>query len=155
MMDGNFQAEHMKMRNPENDFPLTDGTGFMVSRAPYESHLKSAIEMRQVSTTSLYFNRKTSRLNRNRRAMIIGQLTTSTNAADTLNRLELVQRRAFMGHLCPILLSIFKREKRESSPNHLISIGARLVKMTRPLPHKVKEIWTIPYSKRWTLIWRE
>ena len=51
-MDGNFQAEHMKMRNPENDFPLTDGAGFMVSRGPYESHLKSAIERRQFSTAS-------------------------------------------------------------------------------------------------------
>ena len=51
-MDGNFQAEHMKMRNPENDVPLTDGTGFMVSRVPYESHLKSAVERRQVSFAS-------------------------------------------------------------------------------------------------------
>ena len=51
-MDGNFQAEHMKMSNPENDVPLTDGTGFMVSRIPYELHLKSAIERRQVSRTS-------------------------------------------------------------------------------------------------------
>ncbi|KAH9168198.1 hypothetical protein EDB89DRAFT_1836947, partial [Lactarius sanguifluus] len=25
MMDGNFQAEHMKMRNPENDIPLSEG----------------------------------------------------------------------------------------------------------------------------------
>ena len=52
MMDGNFQAEHMKMKNPENDVPLTDGTGFMVSRIPYESHLKAAVERRQVSTDS-------------------------------------------------------------------------------------------------------
>ncbi|KAF8264124.1 hypothetical protein EI94DRAFT_1772762 [Lactarius quietus] len=29
MMDGNFQAEHMKMRNPENDVPLSEGAGFM------------------------------------------------------------------------------------------------------------------------------
>jgi hypothetical protein len=48
MMDGNFQAEHMKMRNPENDVPLSDGTGFMVSPIPYKAHLKSAVEMRQV-----------------------------------------------------------------------------------------------------------
>jgi hypothetical protein len=32
MMDGNFQAEHMRMRKPENDVPLSDGTGFMVSK---------------------------------------------------------------------------------------------------------------------------
>ncbi|KAF8261278.1 hypothetical protein EI94DRAFT_1705651 [Lactarius quietus] len=47
MMDGNFQAEHMKMRNPENDVPLSKGTGFMVSRKPYELHLQSAIERQQ------------------------------------------------------------------------------------------------------------
>lgn len=50
MMDGNFKAEHMRMRNPENDVPLSDGTGFMVSKEPYESHLKSAVERRQVSS---------------------------------------------------------------------------------------------------------
>ncbi|KAI9431532.1 hypothetical protein H4582DRAFT_1822431, partial [Lactarius indigo] len=47
MMDGNFQAEHMKMRNPENDIPLSEGTGFMVSQKPYELHLKSAVERQQ------------------------------------------------------------------------------------------------------------
>ncbi|KAF8274718.1 hypothetical protein EI94DRAFT_1768561 [Lactarius quietus] len=49
MMDGNFQAEHMKMRNPENDVPLSEGTGFMVSRKPYELHLQSALERWQRS----------------------------------------------------------------------------------------------------------
>ena len=41
-MDGNFQAEHMKMRNPENDISLSEGMGFMVSRKPYQLHLQSA-----------------------------------------------------------------------------------------------------------------
>ncbi|KAH9170154.1 hypothetical protein EDB89DRAFT_1908022 [Lactarius sanguifluus] len=50
IMDGNFQAEHMKMRNPENNIPLSDGTGFMVSQGAYESHLKSAAERWQRST---------------------------------------------------------------------------------------------------------
>ena len=49
-MDGNFQAEHMRMRNPENDVPLSDGSGFMVSKEPYELHLKSAVERRQVGS---------------------------------------------------------------------------------------------------------
>ena len=48
MMDGNFQAEHMKMRNPENDIPLSEGAGFMVSQKPYELHLQSAFEGQQV-----------------------------------------------------------------------------------------------------------
>ena len=48
MMDENFQAEHMKMRNPENDIPLSEGVGFMVSQKPYELHLQLAFERRQV-----------------------------------------------------------------------------------------------------------
>jgi hypothetical protein len=52
MMDGNFQAEHMKMRNPENDIPLSDGTGFMVSQLPYEAHLKSVVERQKVRAIS-------------------------------------------------------------------------------------------------------
>jgi hypothetical protein len=52
MMDGNFQAEHMKMRNPENDISLSEGTGFMVSRKPYQLHLQSAFERQPVSTIS-------------------------------------------------------------------------------------------------------
>jgi hypothetical protein len=52
MMDGNFQAEHMKMKNPENDVPLIKGRGFMVSRIPYELHLQLAFERRQVSSVS-------------------------------------------------------------------------------------------------------
>ncbi|KAN0128326.1 hypothetical protein V8E53_013831 [Lactarius tabidus] len=50
MMDGNFQAEHMKMRNPENDVPVSEGAGFMVSQKPYELHLQSAFERQQQST---------------------------------------------------------------------------------------------------------
>jgi len=52
MMDGNFQAEHMKMRNPENDIPLSNGTGFMVSEIPYEEHLKSVVERPKVRALS-------------------------------------------------------------------------------------------------------
>jgi len=52
MMDGNFQVEHMRMKNPENDVPLSDGTGFMVSKEPYKLHLKSAVERQQVSSIS-------------------------------------------------------------------------------------------------------
>jgi hypothetical protein len=54
MMDGNFQAEHMKMRNPENDISLSEGMGFMVSRKPYQLHLQSAAayERQRVCTIS-------------------------------------------------------------------------------------------------------
>ena len=51
-MDRNFQAEHMKMRNPENDVPLSEGIGFMVSQKPYEMHLQSTSERWQVHSIS-------------------------------------------------------------------------------------------------------
>ena len=73
IMDGNFQAEHMRMRNPENDIPLSDGTGFMVSKKPYESHLKSAVERRQVSSTSRVSADICSCSDRAQRAMITAQ----------------------------------------------------------------------------------
>ena len=44
MMNGNFQAKHIRMKNPENDIPLSNGTGFMVSKEPYKLHLKSVVE---------------------------------------------------------------------------------------------------------------
>jgi hypothetical protein len=70
MMDGNFQAEHMKMRNPENDVPLTEG---MVSQIPYESHLKSAAERWQVSPISGMSAEGSSYSDRGQRAMITVQ----------------------------------------------------------------------------------
>jgi len=52
MIDGNFQAEHMKMINPKNDVSLSDGTGFIVGKKPYKLHLKSAVKRWQVSFPS-------------------------------------------------------------------------------------------------------
>ena len=73
MMDGNFQAEHMKMRNPENDAQLSDGTGFMVSKNQYESHLKTAVERQQVNSISCVSAGIRSRTRRDQRAMITAQ----------------------------------------------------------------------------------
>ena len=41
------------MRNPENDITITNGTGFMVRKNPYELHLKLAAERQQVGSTFL------------------------------------------------------------------------------------------------------
>lgn len=73
MMDGNFQAEHMKMRNPENDVPLSEGTGFMVSQKPYELHLQSAFERRQVCSIFGVYTEGSSCWKRNQHAMITVQ----------------------------------------------------------------------------------
>ena len=75
IMDGNFQAEHIRMRNPENDVPLSDGAGFMVRKKPYESHLKLAIERGQVSFKSHISAAIYSCSARNQLATITVQLT--------------------------------------------------------------------------------
>ena len=51
MGDGNFKAEHMKMKHPENDVSLFDGKGFLVERAPYEHHLAVVPDRTVVSDT--------------------------------------------------------------------------------------------------------
>ena len=73
MMDGNFQVEHMRMKNPENDVPLSNGTGFMVSKEPYRLHLKLAVERRQVRYRSRISAGILSLSDRNQLAMTIAQ----------------------------------------------------------------------------------
>jgi len=75
-MDSNFQAEHMRMRNPENDVPLSDRTGFMVRNSPYKLHLKSAVERWQVRSTSCISAGIYSHSDRDQHAMITVQSTT-------------------------------------------------------------------------------
>ncbi|KAH9928247.1 hypothetical protein B0H21DRAFT_712169 [Amylocystis lapponica] len=50
MMDGNFSAEHLKMRRPANDVAISDGTGFMVGEGRYKAHLKVAKEVKSKSS---------------------------------------------------------------------------------------------------------
>jgi hypothetical protein len=40
--DGNFKADHMRMKNPENDVILGDGQGYFVASKPYKQHLLHA-----------------------------------------------------------------------------------------------------------------
>ena len=51
VLDGNFSAQHRKMRNPEDDVALADGHAFMVTDAPYKEHLKTAAEFHEVRTS--------------------------------------------------------------------------------------------------------
>lgn len=41
-MDGNFTAQHMKMRKPEDDVSLSDGLAYMVTNEPYQKHISRA-----------------------------------------------------------------------------------------------------------------
>ncbi|KAI6041138.1 hypothetical protein EDC04DRAFT_2601888 [Pisolithus marmoratus] len=52
VIDGNFTAQHMKMNKPELDVALSDGEGYMVAEAPYQSHLKQSLDSKERSTCS-------------------------------------------------------------------------------------------------------
>jgi len=49
VVDGNFTAQHMNMKSPEDDVALIDGEGYMVTEDPYQVHLKESIEGTEVS----------------------------------------------------------------------------------------------------------
>jgi len=51
--DGNFHAEHMRMRRPDLDVALTNGEGYMVETTSYSQHLKVSVEHKQVSDACL------------------------------------------------------------------------------------------------------
>ena len=38
--DGNFKQDHLKMRNPEEDVPLSDSEGYMVGKHDFEQYLR-------------------------------------------------------------------------------------------------------------------
>jgi hypothetical protein len=48
VVDGNFHADHLKMRYPEDDVTLADGCAFMVETEPYLEHLSESKDMKQV-----------------------------------------------------------------------------------------------------------
>ena len=56
MFDGNFTAEQLKMKTPEDDVHLTDGDAFFTTRKPYYDHLKVAREIREVCLSSFSLN---------------------------------------------------------------------------------------------------
>lgn len=48
-VDGNFHADHIKMRRPDLDVVLSNGTGFMTEEKKYSEYLSVAKEPRHVS----------------------------------------------------------------------------------------------------------
>ena len=48
MVDGNFTAQHMKMRKPEDDISLSDGLAYMVANEPYQKHVSQAANNEEV-----------------------------------------------------------------------------------------------------------
>jgi hypothetical protein len=56
VVDGNFTAQHMNMRQPKLDIFLSDGLGYMVAEREYQAHLASATESREVSSFFLIYS---------------------------------------------------------------------------------------------------
>ncbi|KAG1720229.1 uncharacterized protein EDB91DRAFT_1064937, partial [Suillus paluster] len=52
VVDGNFTAQHMKMKIPEDNVSLADGKGYMVTEGPYQAHIHDSVEEREKSTCS-------------------------------------------------------------------------------------------------------
>lgn len=42
LADGNFKQEHLKMKYPEEDVPLSDGHGYMVGKAGFDEYISNA-----------------------------------------------------------------------------------------------------------------
>jgi hypothetical protein len=55
-VDGNFSAEHMKMKRPMDDVWLSDGEGYLVEERPYIKHLKETLEIKQVKYQPFWFH---------------------------------------------------------------------------------------------------
>jgi len=55
VFDGNFSAEQLKMKYPENDVHLSDGNAFLVGAARYTQHLGVAKEIKQVGQIRFAF----------------------------------------------------------------------------------------------------
>ena len=51
-MNGNFKAEHMRLRNPTDELWLMDGRGFMVASGNYRDYLAGTANQPEVSAES-------------------------------------------------------------------------------------------------------
>ncbi|KAG1828201.1 hypothetical protein EV424DRAFT_1344918 [Suillus variegatus] len=56
VVDGNFTAQHMKMKTPEDDVSLADGKGYMVTEGPYETHIIESVEEKEASSITCAVN---------------------------------------------------------------------------------------------------
>ena len=52
--DGNFKANHLRQKRPEDDVWLTSGEGMMAERTAYASHLAIAQETTEVHATCYF-----------------------------------------------------------------------------------------------------
>jgi Kyakuja-Dileera-Zisupton transposase len=55
-VDGNFHADHIKMRRPDMDVMLSNGQGYMVEAVGYQEYLSVVKEPRVVRSTICFLN---------------------------------------------------------------------------------------------------
>jgi hypothetical protein len=56
VVDGNFTADHIKLKRAADDVWLTDGEGMMTARDPYKAHLAVAIETKEVGKSMKFLH---------------------------------------------------------------------------------------------------
>jgi len=84
-VDGNFHADHIKMRRPDLDIMLTNGQGFMVEDERYKEYLAVAKELPVVRPTGCSaFISLLTQLNRGPHVGITELLTQPTPTVDVI-----------------------------------------------------------------------
>ena len=113
VIDGNFAAEHLKMKRPEEDIALSPGGRYMVEPKRYELHLRTGKEVKQVSICrKQWYHRLNIIFDRNHFALTTRRSTMLTPLKHTSHLQELVQLHVrAMGVFSPIVLWIFRRER--------------------------------------------
>ena len=93
VIDGNFSAEHLKMKQPEEDISLSPGGRYMVEPERYGSHLSTGMEIKQVSIfEGIYcYNFNIIESHRSHCALTTRQSIMSIPLKHTLHLQELVQ----------------------------------------------------------------
>ncbi|KIK81364.1 hypothetical protein PAXRUDRAFT_156288, partial [Paxillus rubicundulus Ve08.2h10] len=49
IVNGNFSAQHMKMKIPEDDISLSNGLAYMVESSAYDDHISRSVEAKEIS----------------------------------------------------------------------------------------------------------
>jgi hypothetical protein len=125
-VDGNFHADHIRMRRPDLDVMLTDGQGYMAGDAKYREYLAVAKELPVVSLWSFSFVFVFYvRLYRGHPVGIIEQLIPQTPTIDATWMLPGWSPAAVLDTVVsfPLRFVICKREKGEGHFWHLLRHG--------------------------------
>lgn len=113
LADGNFKQEHLRMKYPEDDVPLSDGHGYMVGKADFDQYIEHAPDPGvQVCLPPRLTEPRLTPMDRNPPVMSTMRSRVRIRLVPISTRLELVQSLALvMDVSIPTRSSIFKRVK--------------------------------------------